>query len=662
MPCLKSDAPPGTPDERTIESLLGARNYQNKATALTRCLHELTEEEKTNVGLVKLGKRCTKIPGDPFGVLSSWAGNIAHHQDERMVDIMEPMFERLRGFSRLDGDALLESIKTMLARVPNADVVELAKAVGDHGSIKIAHDHEEEVVVGFRLQSKTVHLMQCRDIDLDQAKPFGATKRHCDVVRRAKAAFDEPQMSTTLQQEFMATTFLDMKNDKSASTGPAQGTEGYEDELSNTAVLGELRSESQERFWLHLSRDERDRVRQSPLPQNNQTRGQVLSYIRANWPKEWNNGAYDVDYFYHYLKDKVAAESVWELVDSDIVIVTDCKRRVVFASIEGAAQLLFGPSVLKEMNECIDLFSFFVPMPRPETKRHVVDRYIQRIHPELDPSKATVTGLPQAKMAVAHFGCWSAKGDPNGKRIIRTLDSRFGRNDDAQYWPWELFEPHICPAVLGKATEVLRLLVAPLDPAYYDLCRRIFRQLPPRHRLETTADVEEDDFLSLFAVGVNAYTQRHRDTKDMHGGLAGLLTLGSYTGGHLCLPQLGLKTRYAPGACAVLRGDKMEHLVADYTGPRYFVIGTNHESVKRHALRKMHESSSSGNNATGDGTLPPLPPPLEGGKPIYYDEDNDDVVGFPIETPCVQYGHDEHDEPDRVWTNEELHEAAALSS
>jgi hypothetical protein len=34
-----------------------------------------------------------------------------------------------------------------------------------------------------------------------------------------------------------------------------------------------------------------------------------------------------------------------------------------------------------------------------------VDRYIRRIHPELDAQKATVEQLPRAKMAVAHLGC-----------------------------------------------------------------------------------------------------------------------------------------------------------------------------------------------------------------------------------------------------------------
>jgi hypothetical protein len=35
--------------------------------------------------------------------------------------------------------------------------------------------------------------------------------------------------------------------------------------------------------------------------------------------------------------------------------------------------------------------------------------------------------------------------------------------------------------------------------------------------------------LSLFAFGVNSYTQRHKDSKDIVGGLAGPVTLGHYT-------------------------------------------------------------------------------------------------------------------------------------
>lgn len=71
-------------------------------------------------------------------------------------------------------------------------------------------------------------------------------------------------------------------------------------------------------------------------------------------------------------------------------------------------------------------------------------------------------------------------------------------------------------------------------------------------------------------------------------------------GGNLCLPQLSLKVQYKPGACAVLRGNGLEHLVEDYVPPRRFVIGTSHEPVRRHARRKL-------------GLEPPLPP-AQGGK------------------------------------------------
>lgn len=58
-------------------------------------------------------------------------------------------------------------------------------------------------------------------------------------------------------------------------------------------------------------------------------------------------------------------------------------------------------------------------------------------------------------------------------------------------------------------------------------------------------------------------------------------------GANLCLPQLGVKVPYASGACAILRGSGLEHLVQDYSGPRFFVIGTTHEACRSHAMRKL---------------------------------------------------------------------------
>ncbi|KAK8066821.1 hypothetical protein PG997_013568 [Apiospora hydei] len=150
---------------------------------------------------------------------------------------------------------------------------------------------------------------------------------------------------------------------------------------------------------------------------------------------------------------------------------------------------------------------------------------------------------------------------------------------------------------------------------------------------------------------------------------AGLITLGDYTGGHLCIPDLGIKVPYAPGACTIIRGDKMNHLVTDFSGPRYFVIGTNHKAFKMYAQRQMaqreaqsREESEGGDAAaagpSSSGLIVDEGPATNGKGPALGDE----MVGFPLETPCVNNGcdWDEDELADHEWTNEELHEAGAL--
>ncbi|KAK8045633.1 hypothetical protein PG993_005657 [Apiospora rasikravindrae] len=44
------------------------------------------------------------------------------------------------------------------------------------------------------------------------------------------------------------------------------------------------------------------------------------------------------------------------------MLATGCQRRMVFATIEVAAHLLFGAAVFKAMGDYIDLLSFFTPM------------------------------------------------------------------------------------------------------------------------------------------------------------------------------------------------------------------------------------------------------------------------------------------------------------
>ena len=83
----------------------------------------------------------------------------------------------------------------------------------------------------------------------------------------------------------------------------------------------------------------------------------------------------------------------------------------------------------------------------------------------------------------------------------------------------------------GKSAHSLimltRLSCTLLDENYYRKCVEIFHNLPDYAKLAVNS---EEDWISLFALGINGYTQRHTDIRDIQGGLAGLFTVGRYTG------------------------------------------------------------------------------------------------------------------------------------
>ncbi|RYP42604.1 hypothetical protein DL767_000128 [Monosporascus sp. MG133] len=586
MPSLRADTPSGVPDCETIEYLLGKRNKTNKQTRQVKTLAELSFEERLKTDLVRLGKRTTKINGDPFGMLAVWAGNL---------EILPPLFEQLKA-RKVQESTEVQQLKTLLESVATGSVLDTAKRFADHGEYSLIEGSSEEATVRFSMGSWNIRIMQCHDLDKDDPATYKNSKRAKSSEERLSVLFPEPPMPTRLQRYLMA-----QEMESADSSLPY-------DEKPRDRYLRQLRASAQERYWTQLSRWEREAVNRDSLAPR-KSLAPYMEALEANWPQSWDNGRFDRDYFRQFVRDNAAAEKLWPLVDEDVVLVIDCKRRMIFASVEGLAQTLLGQDVADLTARILDLWSFFVPLPMPESKRHVVDDYIRKIHPELDMSRAKVEDLPKAKMAVAHYGCWASAGDRNGRRIRRTRDTKLGRlirSDDGD----DVLDliPDFYEAAFGTAAKIIRFLLEALDPDHYRECREVFDNLPANRRMGLGDEVE--NFLSLFALGINPRTQRHRDTNDIAGGVAGLVTLGDYV---------------------------------DYWGPRYFMVGTNHESCKRFAFRKL-------------GRLPPLDGDDGSGDEDAEVEDNDD----PDKT-CVNEADDE-DEEDLELSNKEIHGAGAIPS
>ncbi|EOO01548.1 hypothetical protein UCRPA7_2941 [Phaeoacremonium minimum UCRPA7] len=380
-------------------------------------------------------------------------------------------------------------------------------------------------MVSFRLKTTTVCLVHAKELDKTDKKSYDNSTRAKASTMGMANAFSEKPMPIEIQQYLMAKILSENPAAYNDQIGKETCGDSKQSRDANKSIFASLRSLAREMYWLDMTPIERAEIQDAAGAAGTTSElGTCLQVIQSNWFPKWNNGHWDADHFRNYLTDQTAAENVWGLIQEDIFIVVDKNLQVVFANIEKLADLLFGHDVVDLLERAIDLWSFYNPLPFPETSRHVVDRYVRRIHPELDPSKATVETLPNAKMAVAHYGCWAHKGDPQGRNIWPTKDSLIGRMDTREMC-LRLF-PRFAKAVFGKTSSIIRFLVQPLDEGYYRECLEVFENLPNDARLP----VGEENWISLFALGINGYTQRHRDVGDIQGGLAGLFTLGRYKG------------------------------------------------------------------------------------------------------------------------------------
>lgn len=415
-----------------------------------------------------------------------------------------PIFAELKQAKILDTEEV-SALRSLLALIPSKPLQEVCHTLSNGGTYSSIRDTPEEMVVTFQLGKKSVRLMQCRDLDVTDEKSYNKSTRARTSQANTDAQLDEPLMTPHITQYVMAQIWTNSnKGDKYINTEPLtkwkEGADGIPKCKPGKKAFAKLRMDAQEHYWLHMTPEQREALRQScdaGLIDDDPKLKSQLELVKQNWPSSWNSEKRYPDYFRAYVTDKRAAENVWEHATEDIVIVLDKKGQVIFANIENLAETLFGRHMTHLLERCLDMWSYFVPLPSPESARHVVDSYILKLHPQLDPSNATVETLPNAKMCVAHYGCWAMMGDPHGSRLKQTRDSAMNRTEVPNQ---EDIYPGFCGAALAKAAAMIRFLIMPLDAKYYQDCVDIMADIDQNKKLPTDDPAE---FLSLFALGVN---------------------------------------------------------------------------------------------------------------------------------------------------------------
>lgn len=89
----------------------------------------------------------------------------------------------------------MRAVRQLLEMVPTTDVAELASVLVKDGDYNIIADNYIEIVVTARIDTKTVRLMQGKDLNVDDTKSYGATKRGSLSAAETKEYTPDPPMT-----------------------------------------------------------------------------------------------------------------------------------------------------------------------------------------------------------------------------------------------------------------------------------------------------------------------------------------------------------------------------------------------------------------------------------------------------------------------------------
>ncbi|KAK4450935.1 hypothetical protein QBC34DRAFT_424255 [Podospora aff. communis PSN243] len=318
MPYCRKDAPSHIPEEELIESLLS-----EKRDNIVRPLHKLTKEERQRTGLVQIGKKTSRLEGDPYGV---WHATFCLPSSSDSL----PRSQRRPRMSR------------EFATSWSAELLALAKEVAEKNLVDVTSESDKTTFC-FRMGSQSVRIIHIVQVNIDDKKSFNHSARAKASARLTQGILGDEDMPLAVQQSLMATILTEHRDEFELSLRKQEASPGIG---MTPAERANLRTAAQ-------TLGDEPGLREA------------MSLIKANWHKGWDGSTRDPDHFRNYITDQAAAKQLWQLVADDIVIVLDAKQRFLFANIEKLAQSLFGEEVLDLLGRSIDLWSFYVDLVQP---------------------------------------------------------------------------------------------------------------------------------------------------------------------------------------------------------------------------------------------------------------------------------------------------------
>jgi hypothetical protein len=258
-----------------------------------------------------------------------------------------------------------------------------------------------------------------------------------------------------------------------------------------------------------------------------------------------------------------------------IYIALDQKERVIISVFPYGLEMVYGPGDGAQMARLLlqDILAYAQSQPPPKVldRRHANHDWWVEQNPQFAP--------PTGRCGVYHWGAWLEKGHEH-KGPMTTKDTLKGgttsgpveaatRSIDLRYMVLSSWRP---------LTEAISILFGALDKNLRNQYRLLTSRLPPEIGVRTAPS----ELFTLRAVLVNVLSEPHTDDGDWIAGMSWLAVFGKFRGGHLCLPQLGIKVPMPHGSITGMRGAELQHHVDKWDGTsRVSIVHTFQEAMRR---------------------------------------------------------------------------------
>ncbi|KAI9765838.1 MAG: hypothetical protein M1840_007120 [Geoglossum simile] len=219
------------------------------------------------------------------------------------------------------------------------------------------------------------------------------------------------------------------------------------------------------------------------------------------------------------------------------------------------------------------------PPPAVHDVRHIHHRQWIQENPHL--------AGENGRCGVYHWGTWTETGKDH--KVIPTKETLNGGTRSNPSDGCHAFSYRVSTIKsFGPLTAAVDLFFSTIDQKLHKAYRAAYQRLNPGEKIFCTTEDPKKELFPLRAILVNTLTEPHVDSDDWIGGWAWISPFGNFSGGDICLPQLGVRVPLPPGGIVGLRGRELVHFTDKWSGSRYSIVHFFKESI-RQCVQKYHQ-------------------------------------------------------------------------